>query len=122
LIAVGRQHLADPDFLKNAQAGHPERTFYCLACNQGCIERLIYEAKPVRCAINPETGQELYYPSQPAAKKRQVWIIGGGPAGLTAARDSRERHEVLPHRSRLPPLSWPHSRKPGPLLGFLPGS
>jgi 2,4-dienoyl-CoA reductase-like NADH-dependent reductase (Old Yellow Enzyme family) len=95
LIAVGRQHLADPDFLKNAQAGHPERTFYCLACNQGCIERLIYEAKPVRCAINPETGQELYYPSQPAAKKRQVWIIGGGPAGLTAAAEAaRLGHQV----------------------------
>ncbi len=95
LIAVGRQHLADPDFLKNAQAGHPERTFYCLACNQGCIERLIYEAKPVRCTINPETGQELYYPSQPAAKKRQVWIIGGGPAGLTAAAEAaRLGHKV----------------------------
>ncbi|NLO21710.1 MAG: FAD-dependent oxidoreductase [Syntrophomonadaceae bacterium] len=95
LIAVGRQHLADPDFLNNAIAGHPERTFQCLACNQGCIERLIYEGKSVRCAINPETGQELYYPSQPAAEKRQVWIIGGGPAGLTAAAEAaRLGHQV----------------------------
>lgn len=95
LIAVGRQHLADPDFLNNAIAGHPERTFHCLACNQGCIERLIYEGKSVRCAINPETGQELYFPSTPAAEKRQVWIIGGGPAGLTAAAEAaRLGHQV----------------------------
>lgn len=95
LIAVGRQHLADPDFLNNAIAGHPERTFCCLACNQGCIERLIYEGKSVRCAINPETGQELHYPSQPAIHQRRVWIIGGGPAGLTAAAEAaRLGHQV----------------------------
>jgi len=85
MIAVGRQHLADPDFLKNALEGHPEDTYECLACNQGCIEREALEHKPLRCAINPETGQELVCPIQKAATTRQVWVIGGGPAGLTAA-------------------------------------
>lgn len=95
LIAVGRQHLADPNFLKNAIEGHSERTFQCLACNQGCIERLIYEGKSVRCAINPETGQELSYPSQQPENKHKVWIIGGGPAGLTAAWEAaRLGHQV----------------------------
>ncbi len=95
LVAVGRQHLADPDFLKNAIAGRPEDTCECLACNQGCIERLIIEHKSVRCSINPETGQELLYPSRPAEVSRNVWVIGAGPGGLTAAFEAaRLGHRV----------------------------
>ncbi len=95
LVAVGRQHLADPDFLKNALEGHPEDTCECLACNQGCIEREALERKPLRCAINPETGQELVYPVSKAATSRMVWVIGGGPAGLTAACEAaRLGHRV----------------------------
>jgi 2,4-dienoyl-CoA reductase-like NADH-dependent reductase (Old Yellow Enzyme family)/NADPH-dependent 2,4-dienoyl-CoA reductase/sulfur reductase-like enzyme len=94
-IAVGRQHLADPDFLKNAREGHPEDTFECLACNQGCIEREILERKSIRCAINPETGQETIYPQKRAQKSRMVWVVGGGPAGLTAASEAaRLGHKV----------------------------
>ncbi|WP_054692522.1 NAD(P)/FAD-dependent oxidoreductase [Syntrophomonas palmitatica] len=95
LIAFGRQHLADPDFLINAMQGRPEDTFTCLACNQGCIERLLFEGKSVRCAINPETGQELRYPQAQAQKKRNLWVIGAGPAGLTAASEAaRLGHKV----------------------------
>jgi len=95
LIAFGRQHLADPDFLKNAVNGNFEDTIKCLACNQGCIERAMFEQKSIRCAINPETGQELIYPTEPAAVRRNVWVIGGGPGGLTAAYEAaRLGHKV----------------------------
>ena len=95
LIAVARQHLADPDFLKNAIEGHPEDTLECLACNQGCIERLSLEQLPIRCAINPQTGQELLYPEKPAKVSRKVWVVGGGPGGLTAAFEAaRLGHQV----------------------------
>ncbi len=95
MIAVARQHLADPDFLKNAVAGHPEETLECLACNQGCIERLALEMQPIRCAINPQTGQELLRPEGPAKNKQNVWVVGGGPAGLTAALEAaRLGHRV----------------------------
>ncbi|MBU3916345.1 FAD-dependent oxidoreductase, partial [bacterium] len=68
----------------------------CLACNQGCIERLMFEpGSSIRCAINPETGQELIYPQGPAEKSRKVWIVGAGPAGLVAAYESaRLGHKV----------------------------
>lgn len=94
LIAVGRQHLADPDFLKNYLEGNPEYTMECLACNQGCIEAEALEQKTIGCAINPETGHELVYPKA-AEKTRNVWVIGGGPAGLTAAYEAaRLGHQV----------------------------
>lgn len=94
LIAVGRQHLADPDFLKNYLEGRPEFTMECLACNQGCIEAEALEQKTIGCAINPETGHELLYPKA-AEKARKVWVIGGGPAGLTAAYEAaRLGHQV----------------------------
>ena len=94
-VAVARQHLADPDFLKNAREGHPQDTLECLACNQGCIERLALEQLPIRCAINPQTGQELLCPVGPAAVSRNVWVVGGGPGGLTAAFEAaRLGHNV----------------------------
>ncbi|MBT4264603.1 MAG: FAD-dependent oxidoreductase [Deltaproteobacteria bacterium] len=95
LVSFGRQHLADPDFLAKFREGRPKEIRKCIACNQGCIERLILEGKSIRCAINPETGQETIYPRVPAARKRSVWVIGGGPAGLTAASEAaRLGHKV----------------------------
>jgi len=85
LVAFGRQFLADPDFLIKAREGRAEDIRACLACNQGCIERLILGEGNIRCAINPETGQETIYPEGPAANLKNVWVVGGGPAGLTAA-------------------------------------
>jgi 2,4-dienoyl-CoA reductase-like NADH-dependent reductase (Old Yellow Enzyme family)/thioredoxin reductase len=96
MIAFGRQQLADPDFLTKAKAGQYDQIRVCIACNQGCIERLMFEPNAsVRCAINPETGQELLYPRSPAKTPRKVWIVGAGPAGLTAAYEAaRLGHKV----------------------------
>ena len=95
LVAFGRQFLADPDFLIKAREGRPEDIRECLACNQGCIERLILGEGKIRCALNPETGQEMIYPQGPAVVRRKVWIVGGGPGGLTAAYEAaRLGHNV----------------------------
>ncbi len=95
LVAFGRQTLADPDFLTKAKEGRPEDIRKCIACNQGCIERLMTGEGSIRCAINPETGQELIYPQGPAEVSRRVWIVGAGPAGLTAAYEAaRLGHEI----------------------------
>lgn len=96
MIAFGRQQLADPDFLNKAKAGQYDKIRKCIACNQGCIERLMFEpGSSVRCAINPETGQELLYPRTPAERKRKVWVVGAGPAGLTAAYEAKRLgHDV----------------------------
>ncbi len=94
-VAFGRQQLCDPDFLEKARQNRFEDIRQCIACNQGCIEREMFEAKSVRCAINPETGQELIYPREKAAVARKVWIVGAGPAGLIAAGEAnRLGHDV----------------------------
>jgi 2,4-dienoyl-CoA reductase-like NADH-dependent reductase (Old Yellow Enzyme family)/thioredoxin reductase len=95
LVAFGRQFLADPDFLVKAKAGKTADIRKCIACNQGCIEREILGEGNIRCSINPETGQETIYPEGPAAKSKNVWIIGSGPGGLTAAFEAaRLGHRV----------------------------
>jgi 2,4-dienoyl-CoA reductase-like NADH-dependent reductase (Old Yellow Enzyme family)/thioredoxin reductase len=95
LVAFGRQYLADPDFLIKAREGRPEDIRKCIACNQGCIERLILGEGKIRCALNPETGQEIIYPEGPARVRHNVWIVGAGPGGLTAAYEAaRLGHQV----------------------------
>lgn len=96
-VAFGRQQLCDPDFLAKAIQKQSNDIRKCIACNQGCIEREIFEHKSVRCAINPETGQELVYPQTAAKDKRKVLIVGAGPAGLTAAYEAKR----LGHTVRL---------------------
>jgi len=95
LVAFGRQFLADPDFLLKAKDGRSSDILRCIACNQGCIEREILGEGNIRCAINPETGQETIYPHGPAAKPKAVWVVGAGPGGLTAASEAaRLGHSV----------------------------
>lgn len=96
MVAFGRQQLADPDFLLKASEGRTKEIRTCIGCNQGCIERLMLEpGSSIRCAINPETGQELNYPREPAPVARTVWVVGAGPAGLTAAYEAaRLGHKV----------------------------
>jgi 2,4-dienoyl-CoA reductase-like NADH-dependent reductase (Old Yellow Enzyme family)/thioredoxin reductase len=95
LVAFGRQYLADPDFLIKAREGRPEDVRKCIACNQGCIERLMLGEGKIRCALNPETGQEIIYPQGPAGVRHHVWVVGSGPGGLTAAYEAaRLGHKV----------------------------
>ncbi|PKL39030.1 MAG: NADH:flavin oxidoreductase [Spirochaetae bacterium HGW-Spirochaetae-1] len=91
LISFGRQHLTDPDFLNKAKAGNYDDIRFCIACNQGCIERLMFEFKSATCVFNPECGEEYRMDLGPAEKPRTVWIAGAGPAGLSAAMYAAEK-------------------------------
>ncbi len=93
-LAVGRALLADPDFLSKAKEGKGAKIRRCIACNQGCIDRVL-TGKPITCLVNPECGREMEFPPSLASHKKRVLIIGGGPAGLQAARIAALRgHEV----------------------------
>jgi 2,4-dienoyl-CoA reductase-like NADH-dependent reductase (Old Yellow Enzyme family)/thioredoxin reductase len=85
LISFGRQHLTDPDFIAKAAAGDFAEIRWCVACNQGCIERLSFEMKSATCSFNPDCGREYMGAPVPVAESRRLWVIGAGPAGLSAA-------------------------------------
>jgi len=95
LISFGRQHLADPDFISKANQGALEDIRWCTACNQGCIERLSFEMKSATCSFNPECGREYKLPFPRVQRSKQIWILGAGPAGLSAAMAlSAKGHQV----------------------------
>ncbi|MEN6622679.1 MAG: FAD-dependent oxidoreductase [Smithella sp.] len=95
LIAFGRALLADPDFVKKAKEGRASDIRPCIACNQGCIERLLLDMDTMTCTFNPECGQEFLGAPKPAEKSKRIWVIGAGPAGLEAALTAANRgHQV----------------------------
>jgi len=95
LIAIGRGLIADPNLPNILAAGKIEDIRPCLLCNEGCLSHLLI-ARPARCAINPAVGREATWNLKPAAqKKKAVFVIGGGIAGMEAARiASIKGHDV----------------------------
>lgn len=92
-VAIGRTLLADPEWPNKVRDGRLDEVNKCIACNQGCIDRL-FAQKDVQCTVNPKTSREGLFAKKPTSKKR-VLVIGGGPAGLSAAKTAAERgHEV----------------------------
>jgi len=95
-VAVGRGHLADPEFCNKAMAGDLDAIVKCIACNQGCVDRLFMQGLPIRCLRNPATGQEKACELTPAVQKKKILVVGGGPAGLEAATTLQRRgHQVV---------------------------
>ncbi len=93
-ISMARGLNADPFFPKKAEEGRGEEILACVACNQGCIDRLSAEI-PIECTVNPRSGRERVFSIGKSSKKKKVLVIGGGPAGMEAARVSSLRgHEV----------------------------
>ncbi|MDB5446066.1 MAG: NADH:flavin oxidoreductase [Phenylobacterium sp.] len=99
MVGMTRAHIADPDLVRKTLEGHPEQVRPCIACNQGCVGNLLGPKRRVACAINPGAGFELHAGDdrlQMSAVPRQVLVVGGGPAGLEAARVAALRgHKVI---------------------------
>ncbi|NLW07137.1 MAG: FAD-dependent oxidoreductase [Clostridia bacterium] len=94
-IALGRPLLAAPDWANKAKAGKLEEIRSCILCNEFCIGRL-FQYKTVSCVVNATCGREHYFHLKKADKPRRVTVIGGGPAGMEAARVAAARgHKVI---------------------------
>lgn len=95
MVGMARATICDPDMPNKAKAGKYDDIRQCIACNQGCLERLEH-GMPITCMQNPETGHEGVYQLTSASTPKKVVVVGGGLAGTSAARAARIRgHEVV---------------------------
>ena len=97
MVSIVRGQIADPHLANKAKEGRPEDVRPCLSCNQMCWGRR-YRDYWISCLINPSAGREFEWGGDrftPAEKPRKVLVVGGGVAGLEAARVAAERgHQV----------------------------
>ena len=94
MVAVGRPLLADPDWGEKIAAGKACDIRRCISCNKGCTDA-IQNRQFLSCVLNAENGYENSRSIQPAAQKKKIAVLGGGPAGLEAARVAALRgHDV----------------------------
>jgi len=97
MVGMTRAQIADPELANKAKEGRLDDIRPCLGCNQGCISRL-YNQRGVTCLGNPAAGREEWLgigTIKSADKRKNVVIIGGGPAGMEAARVAAMRkHNV----------------------------
>ena len=92
-VAIGRTLLADPEWPNKVAAGQLDKIMPCIACNQACIGRL-FAGQDVLCTVNPTCGRELEFAKKPG-KSKKIIVVGGGPAGMQAAKTAAMRgHKV----------------------------
>jgi 2,4-dienoyl-CoA reductase-like NADH-dependent reductase (Old Yellow Enzyme family)/pyruvate/2-oxoglutarate dehydrogenase complex dihydrolipoamide dehydrogenase (E3) component len=97
MVSIVRGQIADPHMANKARAGRPEDIRPCISCNQMCWGRRSRDYW-ISCLVNPSVGREFQWGGDrfaPAAAPKHVLVVGGGPAGLEAARVAAERgHRV----------------------------
>ncbi len=126
VVAMARTWIADPDWGRKVEEGEAERIRPCMSCNQACVG-FVFSGLPGSCVLNPIAGRESELGEEGRSDQPQaVAVIGGGPAGMEAARVLATRgHQVslyekqsqlggqmrlaahAPHRDEmLPALVW----------------
>ena len=94
MVNMGRPLIADPELPNKAREGKFGSIRRCIACNQGCLD-MVFTMQDVHCTANPAAGREYQLDIEPAEEAKKVLVIGGGPAGLEAARIAAARgHHV----------------------------
>jgi 2,4-dienoyl-CoA reductase (NADPH2) len=95
MVSLARALLADAEFVNKARAGDPAAINVCIACNQACLDHY-FAGQPASCVVNPRAARETKLVYRPAARRKRIAVVGGGPAGLSCAAVAAERgHDVV---------------------------
>ncbi|WP_346007621.1 NADPH-dependent 2,4-dienoyl-CoA reductase [Janibacter terrae] len=94
LVQMARPWLADPQWAAKAEAGRADAINTCIACNQACLDHT-FRRQTASCLVNPRAGHETELVLAPTSRRKHIAVVGGGPAGLSAAVSAAERgHDV----------------------------
>ncbi len=89
-VAIGRGLLSEPQWADKVKNGKVDEICPCIGCHEGCLWQMI-AGEPTSCSLNPACGHETDFVITPIKKKKSLLIVGGGPAGIEAARVGAER-------------------------------
>jgi 2-enoate reductase len=96
MVALGRPLLADPQWPNKVRGNREEDIRPCIGCHEGCFRLPAVQRKPTSCSVNPSCGKEAQYPLTISQHVRKILVIGGGVAGMEAARVAAQRgHGVV---------------------------
>lgn len=95
MLAIGRGLISDEALVVKMKKKRYEDIRYCVACNQGCIDN-VFQGKAITCLVNARAGYETERNIEKAVEKKNVVVVGAGPAGMEAARVASLRgHDVI---------------------------
>jgi len=94
MVSMARPFLADPLFVEKAAAGKSDEINTCIGCNQACLDH-VFQGKMTSCLVNPRACHETEILIKPTAAKKNIAVVGAGPAGMAFSVTAAQRgHSV----------------------------